>query len=1066
MISKYTVKHPVAIVIVFILLLSLGIYAALDLSIDLYPEINPPVLLVMANYGETGPEEVEKLITRPLESALSNVGNIDEISSTSSRGYSQVIIRFTWGTDMSEAANDVRDKLEFVRNYLPEDAETPMIFKFDPAMMPILFLAVTGVRTPEELLKISEDIIQPRLEQVEGVAMAGVSGGRERMIRVEISQNRLEAYNLTLTQISNMLRGQNIQISAGSITEANKNYLVRTAGEYTDIEQIKNTVIGYKGLSGVNPMTAVNMNSTIPIRLRDIADVYDGLKDEENTVLIDGNPGVYIKIQKQSGTNSVKTADNVLARLEKIKKELPNGIKIEVVNDTTKIIRTSLNTVVNSVVSGALLAVLILFLFLRSIKSVFIIGISIPLSVVITLMLMYFFNLTLNLMTLTGLALGVGMLVDNSIVILENIYRYREKGAKASIAAILGSQEMMTAISASTLTTICVFAPIVMFKDQLGMIGELFSGLAFTVVISLVSSLLVAIFLVPVLTSKYFQISSRMEEPLTGILKILDDFLEKFWTGLSNGYKNALKFVLKHKAVTIIIMVAIFISAMFLIPVAGFEFMPQSGEDSVSVEVELPIGTTLEETKDIMNQIELTVKSEVKSYKKIVTSTGEKGFMGIMGASQSNKGKIMITLPPYAERVEDSFTIKEKLRKHFNDFPSAIFTFSRSGMGLRNSPIDIIVKTNDLDKARYVAEKIKELLKNNVPEVTEPVIDMKDGLPQIEISIDRDKAYSLGLNMASIGTELRANIAGVTASTFREGGSEYDILVILEKEDKDALPDLEKIFVVSSMGKRIPFSSFAQFVKTTGPVSIRRENQTRVVHVTGGIKPGVKLNEVELRVRKLINQEIPQDDETVIEFSGDFAEMMKYFQKFFFILIISIALVFGIMAAQFESFLDPFIIFFTIPLCLIGVILIYLATGQKFSIFTAVGLIVLVGIVVNNGIILVDYANMLIERNMSIFDAMVEAGGNRLRPILMTTLTTVLGLGPMAFVKGEGSDLSQPLALTVLGGLTVSTLMTLFLIPSIYSIFYQMRAKREAKKAVKKEKRMQYRKKKLSEAKL
>ncbi len=1063
MISKFIVNHPVAVAVVFVLLIGLGIYSSLDLSVDLYPEINPPILLVFTDYEGTGPEEIEKLVTRPLESVLSNVGNIEKIRSVSSEGSSQIIIEFVYGTNMDEAANDVRDKISFVKKYLPSDAGSPLIFKFDPSMIPILYLTVSGNRSPEELRKIAEDIIQPRLEQVEGVAMAGIAGGRERLIRVEIKQNRLEAYNLNLTQIANMIRGQNIQISAGSITEGNKNYLIRTSGEYTDLEQLKNTVIAYKNPNAMKGFISPTVPSdTAVIRLRDIAEVYDGLKDEQDSVLVNGKPSVYITIWKQSGKNSVKTADNVIKRLEKIKKEVPPDIKIEVIDDTTKIIRNSLSTVINSVVSGAFLAVLILFLFLRSFKSVTIIGLSIPISVVITLMFMYFFNMTLNIMTLAGLALGVGMLVDNSIVILENIYRYREKGAKPSIAAILGSQEMLTAISASTFTTICVFLPVVMFKNQLGMIGELFSGLAFTVVISLVSSLLVAIFLVPVLTSKYLVLSTRIEEPLTGIAKIIDEFLEKFWNLLSEKYKNALNFVLKHRVITILVIVGIFILSLFLIPVVGFEFMPVSSEDAVAINVELPIGTNLEVTKNVMAQIEELAKKEIKGYKDIIIESGQRGFMGFLGNIDSHKGSITITLPKFEERIDDSETIKEKMRRHFNDFPSVVFSFGQRKMRRNTSPIDILVKSNDLKKSREVAERIKDLLKEKVPEVTEPAIDLKDGLPQIEIMINRDKAYSLGLNMYSIGQELKANIGGTVASKYKEGGSEYDILVILDKQDRKSLPDLEKIFVVNQMGKMIPLSNFAHFEKTTGPIKIRRENQMRVIHVTGGLKPNQKLNEVEMKIRKLIKEEIPQDDSIVIEFSGDFAEMIKYFIKFFIILIIAVALVFGVMASQFESFLDPFIIFFTIPLTLIGVILINFLTGEKINIFTAVGLVVLVGVVVNNGIVLVDYANLLRNRKMSIFEATKEAGSNRLRPILMTTLTTILGLLPMAFIKGEGSDLSQPIAKTILGGLTMSTIFTLFLIPVIYSFFNELSEKRKLKREEKRAKQLEYRKMKLS----
>jgi len=1054
---KFTVSHPVSVAIVFILLIALGIYASLDLAIDLYPEISPPVLLVFTNYSGTGPDEIEKTITRPLESALSNVGNIDKILSVSSEGSSQITIRFTYGTNMTEAANDVRDKIEFIKKYLPEGAETPTIFKFDPSMIPILNLLVKGNRTPEEIRKISEDIITPRIEQVQGVSMASVSGGRERLIRVEIDQNRLEAYNLTLTQISNMLRGQNIQISAGSITEGNKNYLVRTSGEYSSIEEIKNTVVAYKGGGFGNTPTKI-------VRLRDIANIYDGLKKEENAIYVNGNPAVYIIVQKQSGTNSVKTADNVLARLKKIQKEVPYGIEIEVINNSTKIIKSSLNSVVNAVLSGAILAILILFLFLRSFKSVTIIGVAIPISVVITLMLMYFFNLTLNIMTLSGLALGIGMLVDNSIVILENIYRYREKGAKHTVASIIGSEEMMGAITGSTLTTVVVFVPVIMFKNQLGMIGELFASLAFVVVISLLCSLGVAVLLVPVLTSKYLKINTRLEEPLSGPFKVLDDMLENFWSSLSHAYEKALKFILRHRKITIIVIFLTFVGSLILIPVAGFEFMPQSDEDSVTLNVELPIGTSLDITKGIMSQIELVVRNDVKGFKDIIVRCGEKGFFGFLGATESHKGSIMITLPDYKDRIDTSSVVKEKLRKYFNDFTSVKFKFGGGMMrGRSSSPIDVLIKSNDTDKAKVVAEKIRDIIIKKIPEIREPLIDLKDGLPQIEIKIDRDKAYSLGLNIYNIGQEIRANIDGVTASKFREGGSEYDILLISSENDRDALPDLEKIFVMNQSGIKVPLSNFAYFEKTTGPVKINRENQMRVIHVTGGLAPKVKLNEVEAKLRMLIKEEIPQDDSIIIDFSGDFAELMKYGMKFIMILIIAMALVFGVMAAQFESFLDPFIIFFTMPLTLIGVIGIHLLTGEKFSIYTAVGLVVLVGVVVNNGIVLVDYANLLRNRNMSIFDATVMAGGNRLRPILMTTLTTVLGLLPMAFFKGEGTDLSQPLAKTMLGGLTVSTFFTLFLIPTIYSIFSELTEKRKIKKDKKRERQLENRKKRLAE---
>ena len=1055
-VTRTVVNRPTTLLIIFILFIGLGIYASLDLAIDLFPEINPPVLLVFDNYSGAGPEEVENTLTRPLESALSNVSNVETITSTTTEGACQIIIEFTWGTDMSEASNEVRDKLEFIKPYLPANAESPQIFKFDPSMIPVLNLMVAGTRSPEELRQIAEDFIQPRLEQVEGVAMASVMGGRQKVVRVEIPQNRLEAYNLTLTQVSSMLQGQNVQISAGSITEGSTNYLIRTAGEYKTIDEIKNTVVTYKG--GTSNPTA-SPNPLKVIRLRDIANVYEGYQKESDAVFVNGQPGVYIIIQKQSGTNSVKTADNVLERLKKINREIPLGIKVEVIYDTTTIIRNSIKQVSSTAITGAVLAVIILLFFLRSLKSTLIIAFSIPISFIITLMLIYFFGLTLNVMTLAGLALGVGMLVDSSIVILENIYRYREKGAKLTASAILGSQEMINAIVASTLTTICVFAPLALFKSQLGMMGEMFSGLAFTVVISLSCSLLVAIFLVPVLTSKYLPLRSRRQRPLKGFLKGLDHIFGSLFNAMENLYKRILRWILKHRILTIVVILAIFVGSLFMIPLTGFELMPEQQDDFIQIAVELPVGTKLDITKTMMNQLELLVREEVKGYKDIITSSGEKSFLGFLGSSQSHKGELTVTLPPYKQRKDSSSAIKEKLRKHFNDFPSAIFTFS-GGMhfGGAASPIDILVKSDDLERGKETALKIQEIIKRDFPQVTEPAIDLKEGLPQIEIVIDRNKAYSLGLNIYSIGQEIRANIDGVTSSKFREGGSEYDILVILDDKDRDALPDLNKVFVLNNMGIRIPLSSFAHLARTTGPINIKRENQTRVVHVTGGLAPGAKLNQVVTGVQAKITSEIPPDESVVITFSGDYQDLLDYGTKFIIIIIISICLVFGVMASQFESFLDPFIIFFTIPLTLIGIIWLYVGTGENFSLFTAVGLVMLGGIVVNNGIVLVDYTNLMRKRGLDITEACIVAGGNRLRPILMTTLTTILGLVPMAFFAGEGSELVQPIGKTVVGGLTVSSILTLFLVPVIYAIFNGLSDKRKLKREQKRLKRMELRK--------
>jgi hydrophobic/amphiphilic exporter-1 (mainly G- bacteria), HAE1 family len=1047
-VSKSVVSRPTTVFIIFALIVGFGLYSSSDLAIDLFPEINPPVLILFTNYEGAGPEEVERSVTRPLEGQLSNVSNIERISSTSSEGSSQVQLEFTFGTDMTEATNEVRDRLELVKEALPEGASTPQIFKFDPALIPILQLEVSGNRTPEELRQIAENTIQPRIEQIEGVALAGVRGGRERVVRIEIPQNRLEAYDLNFTQIAGALRSNNAQISAGSISEGNRSYLIRTAGEFDSIEEIRNTVVTYRSRPSTNPMTGEATPAT-GVRLRDIANVYDGYRDETSAVYINGQPGVFVIVQKQSGTNSVQVADNVIDRLDRINAALPMGVELNVVEDTTTLIRDSLADVSSSAITGGILAILILFFFLRSVKTTLIIAISIPVSIIVTLMLMYFAGLTLNLMTLTGLALGIGMLVDNSIVILENIFRYREKGAKLTASAILGSQEMVTAITASTLTTVFVFLPLALFRSQLEVIGELFSSLAFTVVISLLSSLAVAIFLIPVLTSHYLPIYSRKQRPLRGWVRAVDDRMAAMFTRLDNGYKRSLAFSLRHKWIVIVLVLGVFVGSLFMIPMTGFEFTPQQEEDSVTVEVEMPIGTRLDVTRSVLRQIESIVEEEVESYRDIIVEAGQPAFFGFLGSSDTSQGSVTVILPPFAERTVSAVEVQEILRSHFDSFPGAVFTFGAGGGGggFNASPVEITLRSEDRDLMRDVGNQIIDLIESEVPGATEPQINLSEGLPQVEIVIDRQKAYQLGLNVTTVGQEVRANIDGITAGRYRAGGSEYDILLVLEERGRDQIPDLQRININNQFGQQIPLSSFATVERTTGPVSITREDQSRTVTITAGLAQGETINVVMPEIQRLIQERIPANEELVITYGGDFEDLQEYGRTFIYVLLIAIFLVFGVMASQFESFLDPFIILFTIPLTLVGVIVLYVATGTNFSLFTAVGLVVLVGIVVNNGIVLVDYTNLLRKRGLSITDACVEAGGNRLRPILMTVLTTVLGLIPVAFAEGEGASLVQPIAKTVVGGLTVATFLTLYLVPVIYAIFNRMSEKREARKA-------------------
>ena len=1039
---KTVVSRPTTFFIIFALLIGLGVFAMINLPIDLYPEINPPYLVVFTSYTGAGPEEVERTITRTLEAALSGVSGMEKITSTSSKGSSMVIMQFTFGTNLEDASLSIRDALERVRRYLPANADTPMIFKFDPSMIPIVGLMVTGNRTPEELREIAEDTIVPRIEQTPGIATASVNGGREKIIRVEIPQNRLEAYGLTVTDIQKMLGAQNVQTSAGTITEGGMSYILTTMGEYRSLDEIKNTVISYKGGGYAGGQVELPRQ----VYLRDLADVFEGYRAETSTVYVNGQSAVMMSVQKQSGKNSVQAAKDLRARLEKLVKEIPPDIKITEMFNTTDIIENSLNQVTSTAFSGALLAVLILFLFLRSIKPTLIIGISIPVSIIVTMMLMYFTGLTLNLMTMAGLVLGIGMLVDNSIVILENIYHYREKGAKLRTASIIGTSEMVVAITASTLTTLCVFLPLVMFKGLLEMPGELFAGLAFTVVISLAISLFTAIFLVPVLSSHYFPLVTRKQKPLKGRLAEIDAKFERFFAWLDEKYRRAVNKVLKHKRIVILVMLAIFVVSVALIPIIGWEFMPQQEDDNVQISATLPVGTPLQETEDALKQLQLIVEREIKGYDKLVINAGGGGMMG-MGSSNSNSGSLRISLPKYKDRIESANKIKEILRPFLNDFPGVAFNFS-GGFGgnmFGGGAIDIVLRTDNLEKGKALGEKISELLKENIPDVTEPMVDLRDGLPQIDIKLDREKMYALGLNAYTVGNEIKAAVDGITATRYKTSGKDYDVILILAEADRNTRPALSNIFVNSQMAGRVPLSSFVEYQEGTGPLTIRRENQSRIIHVTAGARPGAKMNTLHARVEELLKREIPIEDDVIIEIGGDNAQMVKMFKRFLLICIVAVFLVFGVMASLFESFRDPFIIIFTIPLSLIGIVSIYLVTNTIFNVLTAVGLLVLLGVIVNNGIVLVDYTNLLRKRGYDLHDACVEAAGNRLRPILMTTLTTVFGLIPMAFFPGEGSELVAPIGKTVLGGLTIGTLMTLFLMPTVYAVLNKRSDERAAR---------------------
>ena len=1014
MISEKTLQHPVLVLITFILLGVVGIFTIRKTAISLMPDVDMPYLMVSASYTNAGPETVEKAVTTLIENSLSSLSGLKNITSTSREERCTVSLEFNYGTDLDIATNDVRDKLDRVRRALPDNV-TPTIFKMDSNSMPIMRIAIRGNRSADDLKQIAEDDVVDVLEQADGVGEASVMGGRSKIVRVELEQNRLKAYNLTLSQVSSALSKENLELGGGTITEGKTDYSIRTTGEYSSIEEINDTVIQH--LTGYD------------VKLSDIGKAYMGYDDQKSIVYINGQEGVYISITKQSGENSVTVANNVYQKMEQLKTILPGDVSLEIIRDDTVSIRDTINTLLDSAWQGLLLAVIILYIFLCSFKTTIIIAISIPLSIMITLLAMNFAGITLNMMTLTGLILGVGMIVDASVVMIDNIYSYRSRGTKAKVAAVLGSSEMIMSVTSGNLTTICVFIPFLFYLKDLGWMGQMFKGIIFTVVIALVSSLFVAVFLVPVLAGHFLPLTNRNEKPIKSeFFKNLYAFFGRCQDKIQNVYGKALKAALDHRFLAIAVCTTALAASLILIPTMRISMMTGGHDDSVTVQMSLPIGTTLSETEAVVSQFQEIIEKEIQGYKTLITSIGSGGRNG-----SSYSGSIQISLPPSNEQIDNDETIQKKLRAHFADFADVTFSFGRGfRRQMTGADLDIVLRSASLDDALAVANKVSAVMEE-IADIGEPTIDTTEGLPQVEISIDRQRAYNFGVDVRTVANEINYSIEGVNATTFRKDGDEYSVYVMLRPEDRQKVIDLEQIYVQGAKGM-VSVANFASVDKGFGPVTIAHENRTRIVHVTADILTEKNANVVEDQIKEAIANSFIIPENVNLSYEGSWKDTQEQVNVYKYIILMAMLLVFGVMAATYESFKAPLINMFTIPFLAIGVIIIYKITGQAISMMSAIGLIMLVGIVVNNGIILVDYTNLLLNRGMKIKEACYKAGTSRLRPVLMTTLTTILGMIPMCFATSGSAGMVQPIGVAVVGGLTSSTFITLFFIPVLYSL--------------------------------
>jgi HAE1 family hydrophobic/amphiphilic exporter-1 len=1034
-IAGYSVKRPVTIVVLYGLALGIAATLVPKLAVDLYPSTARPVLSVYTRFPGAGPADVEKNVTERLERSLSASRGLTNITSNSQFEASFINLEYAYGTDMDKAVTDAQTLLNRLVNSLPDGVETPTVRRFDMSAMPIMRLVVRGNYPPDQLRLFAEDEIQSGIERIDGVASAEVTGGTTQIVKVAVSLNRLAAFDLTLADVSGALKGQSILSSGGNLRRGEKEYQIMTQEELVDLAQIKRLVVKTVSLES----TALQANRSQVVRLEDIADVSLGYNDNAARVYVNGQSGVYIQVTSESDSNQVQVADRVRGALEEINRELPRGITLEVLSDNTTMIRATMDQVYTNALQGAFLAMLVLLFFLRNIKGTLIIGLAIPISILLTVMFMAVFGFTLNLLTMTGLIMGLGMTMDGSIVILENVHSYRERGAKPDIAAILGSREMLRAIIASSTTTICVFIPLIIYKNDLREMGQLFSDLIFTVVISLICSLAVAVTLVPSLCGSILKLDTRKQKPLRNpLLRGIDNGMEAFFRGLENRYRGALDYCLSHRFLVVALVILLLVFSLLQFSGVGMNmYIRTRTDDNVNLNVAMPQGTAIDLTEKVVFQLEELIKKEVEGYKNIILTARRSG---------TNQGSIQIVLPPPAEQIDTPDSIIKKLSPLVHNIPGAQVTF-RAGRSVGSaSAVEMAVSSRDYNAVMEAAEEIQRIMARHLPEIENPTVNIDEGAPQLTVEIDRDRAASLGVSLAAIAAEIRSAMNGVTVTAMSRGDRLVDVDIMLRDSDRRGLPNLDAVFVVSRGGFRISLSNMARIVENRAPSSIRREKQERVVRITGDLPAGIAATDMQRRLEETVKQNLVSREEVSVRYLGEAQEVNTYFWRFLFIIAAAVFLVFGLMASQFESFVDPLIIFFSIPLLFIGVIWIYKFTGQAMSMFSVVGVIALVGVVVNNGIVLVDYTNTLRARGMKVRDACLEAGRNRLRPIMMTSLTTILGMFPIAFFPGAGADTIQPIGKTFVGGLTVSSLMTLFVTPVMYSLLNSRHDKKREKR--------------------
>lgn len=1014
MFSRFAVRRPVTIVMIILIVILIGSVSLSMLPIDLLPSIEFPIAVVSTSYSGVGPEEMETLITKPLEDVLTTVENIDTIQSYSFEGASLIVLQFDFGTDMDFAALEMREKIDLVKGYLPEDSTSPTVFKFDPNAMPIMYMTIESKGDIYTTQNIAEDIVKTRLERLEGVASVDVLGGYEREVEIELIEDRVEGYGLTSDYIAGILAGDNLNLPGGEVFKGNKALTVRTLGEYESVNEIRNANI---------PLMTGGI-----VKLKDLGSVDLVNTDRSTIAKYNGMDTLEISIMKQSGVNTVNVSRLINNEIEKLEKEYPN-IDIKTVFDQADFINQAIMRMVQSGLTGGILAILILILFLRNIRSTIIISLTIPISIIATFILMYFSDVTMNMMTLGGLALGIGMLVDNSIVVLENIFRHRTEGMNIKEASVTGANEVAAAVTASTLTTIAVFLPIVFVE---GITSTIFKELAMTITFALISSLGVALTLIPMMSSQLLTIKNikfdvHAEEEGE---KLEKGFLNK----IRKIYKRVLKAGLNHRIMVVVLSIVIFVVSAVSLTTVGSSFFPATDEGQINITVNLPTGAELEETGEVVMELE-NLLYEIPEIDYVFSRVGSGGQFEGMGASGSDMASMTLMLIDLSERDRSTSQVADEVRKLAKDIPGAEFSISAASMmmgsGMGGGGISISIRGNDMDILEKISIDVKDMMLK-VEGTREVTTSIEEGVPEVHVNIDKNRASQYGLTSYGIATGVSSTLSGKRATTFKFEGEEINVVIKGDDIYGESIHNLGLMQISTPTGATVPLSQVADIEVSRGPVSIQREDQARVVTVSCETFER-DIQSVTGDINTLIEQyDMPQG--YILSFGGETEMIEDAFQDLSLVLVLAIILVYMILAAQFESLIQPLAIMLTVPLALSGGFLGLFVTRVDLSVPAVIGFIVLVGIVVNNAIVLVDYINKRRAAGEERKEAILNAGPIRLRPILMTAMTTVLGLFPLALGIGEGAEMSMPLAIVVIGGLLLSTLLTLVYVPVIYTI--------------------------------